>query len=87
MSYLSPTSVMQRLVEDREAPLGRRIVVLNDRSWRPSLACLIRLIKDPSTQPRLRALACVRYKEQSDRKAELKRSRQKNYSLTLRSAV
>jgi hypothetical protein len=58
---LKAETVLQRLAENPRAPVYSRLRALKELGERPSFYGLLRLIRNPSTPPRLLALASLIY--------------------------
>jgi hypothetical protein len=64
MSNPSGHLLMQKVIEDASLPIAVRVQAMRESSYRPTLSFLLRLIRDPSTPPTLKAAAVIRYNQQ-----------------------
>jgi hypothetical protein len=64
MSNPSGHLLLQHVIEDASLPIGVRVQAIREPSYRPTLSFLLRLIRDPSTPPTLKAVAVIRYNQQ-----------------------
>jgi hypothetical protein len=63
MSNPSGQVLMQDVIEDESLPLSTRLQAIREPAFRPTLAFLLRLIRDPATASNLKAAAVIRYNQ------------------------
>src|SRR5215469_4536631 len=63
MSYPTGQALMATIAEDESLPTGLRIAVIRDKSYRPTAQSLLRIIRNPNTPPKLKAVATLRYSQ------------------------
>lgn len=54
---------MQQVIEDEFLPISTRLQAIREPAFRPTLAFLLRLIRNPATAAKLKAAAVIRYNQ------------------------
>jgi hypothetical protein len=63
MSNPSGQNLMQDVIEDETLPISTRLQAIREPAFRPTLAFLLRLIRNPATDSKLKAVAVIRYNQ------------------------